>query len=237
MIKYRLLKLWRAIFRRLFYPFASRMILGFLWLILWTCRVTVEGAENLTQSGSNRRILMLWHSQMALILYTLFYNANKLIYTLVISKSQEADIIACAVDRYKDNARTIRVAHKSRHQAIRQMITSLENEEIIMITPDGPRGPRQKAKRGIAYTAKETGADVIPFSWSCSQFWQLSTWDKFIIPKPFSKVHVSIGEPIRAEEHKDKDLGASAEIIQDRLNSLLRSCKEKITSNESLWPE
>lgn len=66
----------------------------------------------------------------------------------------------------------------------------------IGITPDGPRGPFQKVKSGVVYISKATGFPIVPISYSVSKYKMLKSWDKFIIPLPFSKGVYVIGKPI-----------------------------------------
>ena len=63
------------------------------------------------------------------------------------------------------------------------------------MTPDGPRGPRYQCKPGALTAAEMTGAKVIGISWSASRFFQLGSWDKMVIPLPFSKIIVSLSDP------------------------------------------
>jgi hypothetical protein len=53
---------------------------------------------------------------------------------------------------------------------------------------DAPRGPRFVSKLGIIYLAKRTGLPIVPVIWSADRFWKLNSWDRTIIPKPFSKI-------------------------------------------------
>jgi lysophospholipid acyltransferase (LPLAT)-like uncharacterized protein len=63
------------------------------------------------------------------------------------------------------------------------------------ITPDGPRGPRFKFKPGAIFTAQISGKAVVPIAYAAKPAWLLRTWDKFVIPAPFGKVRIAIGEP------------------------------------------
>ena len=66
------------------------------------------------------------------------------------------------------------------------------------ITPDGPRGPAQVVKDGVAQIAIKSGLPIVPVCYSTNRYWRLSSWDKFYVPKPFSKGVVVIGEPLYA---------------------------------------
>jgi lysophospholipid acyltransferase (LPLAT)-like uncharacterized protein len=68
----------------------------------------------------------------------------------------------------------------------------------IALIPDGPRGPAGVAKGGAAELAVATGAPLFPMAVSCSNAWRLGTWDRLLLPRPFSRMVLVVGEPILA---------------------------------------
>lgn len=80
-----------------------------------------------------------------------------------------------------------------------QGLKSLSEGYDIGITPDGPKGPRHEVSDGIVVMAQKRGAKVIVFHCVPKRFWQLSSWDKFTIPKPFGKIDFYASEPIDLE--------------------------------------
>ena len=72
----------------------------------------------------------------------------------------------------------------------------LNDDMSIVITPDGPRGPRYKVQPGAVLLAEATGVPVIPYSVNAPHRWDLKGWDRTQIPKPFSRVEVVIGHPL-----------------------------------------
>lgn len=165
--------------------------------ITWTCKTECVGLESFLKTArENPCIVMLWHNRLALVAEAFTKNANDFTYSAFISNSRDGEPLAILAKSYP-NGNIIRVHHQARHQALREMISRLnESREIILITPDGPRGPRYKIKPGAALAAKQTNAWVVPFSWESNCYWELKTWDKFRIPKPFSKITYYWGEPI-----------------------------------------
>ena len=73
------------------------------------------------------------------------------------------------------------------------------------MTPDGPRGPLYKVKPGIAMAAKEAQATIIPLTWDADHFWELKTWDKLKLPKPFTCIRVVLGDPIKVDQDPSLD--------------------------------
>jgi lysophospholipid acyltransferase (LPLAT)-like uncharacterized protein len=178
--------------RLLIYP-----IRMFLKLLLLTCKYEVKGGENLrTSAKKGSSIIMLWHQHLPLIGPSILSAAPELSYCAFISNSKDGDIAAEYTTSYAIG-RTIRVPHDSREAALKTLISRLRlKRDVAIITPDGPRGPRQEVKPGIAIAAKETEASIIPFSWSSTKFWQLKSWDRMQIPKPFSTIQATFGTPI-----------------------------------------
>jgi hypothetical protein len=81
-------------------------------------------------------------------------------------------------------------------EATREMVECIEKGKPCAITPDGPRGPRRQMKMGTVQIARLTGCSVVPFGFAAEHAWRLRSWDKFIIPKPFTRAVFVYGEPI-----------------------------------------
>lgn len=79
---------------------------------------------------------------------------------------------------------------------MRGLLKTLKQGRGICITPDGPKGPRYKINGNITALAAKFGLPVIPLCFSASSAVVLNTWDKFIIPLPFSKIYIELGKPI-----------------------------------------
>lgn len=88
----------------------------------------------------------------------------------------------------------------------------------ICLTPDGPRGPRYRVQPGFLKLAEATGAPIIPIHLRFSNAWRLKTWDRFVIPKPFSRVEITFAEPIRIPRGLDE---AAFEQQRQKLETLL----------------
>jgi lysophospholipid acyltransferase (LPLAT)-like uncharacterized protein len=92
----------------------------------------------------------------------------------------------------------------------------------VVITPDGPRGPAYELGPGIVFLAQKSGASVLPMNLEYSRFWRLGSWDRFIIPRPFSKVRVLISQPLRVDPTSNPaQFEAQRLRVQDALMSLV----------------
>lgn len=202
-----------------------------LRLLLSTCRINVIGLHFFTKACSkNRCILMLWHNRLMILPEIVLFNAPQYIYRAVISNSRDGELLTILTHSYKIG-RVLRVPHNAKYKALSQMIKQLQQGgEVVVITPDGPRGPRYKLKQGLAVAGKESGAEIVPFSWSASSFWQLRTWDKLMIPKPFSRIEVRFGESILLGEN---ELKSDLELLEKSLLDL----DEEACQAVKKWPQ
>lgn len=194
---------------------------AFLRILLFTCKVEVQGLEIFRQVvAKNRSILMLWHNRLTITPEILRRYAPENIYCAVISQSRDGQLLAILANSYSAG-RTLRVPHNARHQALSKIIKHLKNSnEIVVITPDGPRGPCYKVKPGIVVAAKEASASIVPFTWSATRCWQLKTWDKLIIPKPFSRIRVAFGNSLEFQKESKNTLVEETETLEKSLLSL-----------------
>ena len=193
---------WQQRWKKMIHPvltiLTSYLGKGIMKTILSTCRWEIEGLEGFKQTAANRKcILMLWHNRLVLAPFALYKFAREFNYAAIISKSRDGALLDAVVRSYK-GGRSIRVAHSARHKALLDVIRHLKySRDVVIITPDGPKGPCYKMKQGVAAAAIETGANVIPLTWEASTYWKLNTWDGLRIPKPFTTIKVVFGNPIK----------------------------------------
>jgi hypothetical protein len=119
--------------------------------------------------------------------------------TILISRSFDGELIARTVERLGFIA--IR-GSSSRDGAVglRNLQRAYLDGHYCAITADGPRGPAQVAKPGVTQLAKLVGSTVSAFHVHPERAWQLRSWDRFLIPKPFSRVTVAWTSQVPAEQ-------------------------------------
>ena len=114
----------------------------------------------------------------------------------LISASRDGDLLADAIHRFGyDVVRGS--SSRLGASAILQLTEALAAGRDVVITPDGPRGPAYELGPGIIFLAQKSGAAVLPMNLEFSHCWRLGSWDRFIVPRPFAKVRVLVGEPHR----------------------------------------
>jgi lysophospholipid acyltransferase (LPLAT)-like uncharacterized protein len=184
-------------------PFVLYPIKWVVWCLLKSLRITVSGDE-LIKRQKRPFIIALWHDQIPLapLFTSLFYNTPL---RLIVSNSRDGNLLAAFAKTFS-NVSITRVVHNKKHQALAEMVCALETgDEIILITPDGPRGPAHKVKPGVIYAAQKTNRPIVAMRWTASRYWQCSSWDKMKIPKPFSKVSIYFSEPLYCPLDKEVD--------------------------------
>ncbi|MEP7249806.1 MAG: lysophospholipid acyltransferase family protein [Spartobacteria bacterium] len=181
---------WRA---RWLVAFGHRL------LLIWarTLRFEVEDRANLVGAPPNERYIgALWHNRLLLFPFVLKRYLPARQGAALISTSRDGAILADLVERF--GFEVVRgSSSKKGASAIRRLAEVIAGGQDVVITPDGPRGPAYELGQGIVFLAQQSGAQVVPVNMEYSGCWRAKSWDRFILPKPFSNVRVIFGSPHR----------------------------------------
>jgi lysophospholipid acyltransferase (LPLAT)-like uncharacterized protein len=162
-------------------------LLGYTW------RVTIRG--NVSMSPSSRqhtgRIFCFWHAHLLPIAF-IFRNTQQ---TAVVSRSRDGQLAADVARMWRHDI-IAGSSHRGGSSVIRQCVRLLDNKMDIGITPDGPKGPSQQVKPGAAQLAHVCSAPIVTLSVLPERAWYLNTWDHFMIPMPFTRITIQVGDPI-----------------------------------------
>jgi len=109
-------------------------------------------------------------------------------------------------------------------RAIAEASRRLREGAIVGMTPDGPRGPRRVASAGAVTLAQRTGAVAVPYALSSKPALRLGSWDRFIIPLPFTRGGIVFGPPIRCG--RDDDVETLREALQTGMDTATRRAEE-----------
>jgi lysophospholipid acyltransferase (LPLAT)-like uncharacterized protein len=77
-------------------------------------------------------------------------------------------------------------------EAVRDMLRA--NDTHLAVTPDGPRGPRRRVQAGVVYLAARTGLPIVPVGFAARRPWRAKSWDRFAVPRPFSRAVTDVAE-------------------------------------------
>lgn len=172
-------------------------------------------------------VMAFWHGRM-LILPSMWPTSSKM--HMLISMHRDGELIARAIGYFGHGtvrgsaAKPGSAKDRGGAAALRSMLKSLKANEYVGITPDGPRGPRMRATDGIVTVARMSGAPIVPCSYSARSRFVLSTWDRFVIPLPFTRGVIVWGEPIHVPRDADAaTLTAARLAVEAGLNSVTRA--------------
>lgn len=107
-------------------------------------------------------------------------------------------------------------------KAGREILEAIEGGGCIVVTPDGPRGPRQRVQPGPFRLARLSGAPILPCTFAVAHRKQFDSWDRFVFPLPFGRGRIVWGTPERiAADASDADVEAARLRVEAEMNALM----------------
>lgn len=186
-------------------------------LLLLTVRVEVKGEEKVKHILKTRQyIYASWHGR--LILFFLKKRKNKGT-AVMTSKSRDGNLAASMQETagYKPFRGSTKKGGRDALEEIAEYMT--EQKQAVLLSIDGPTGPIYKAKPGAIKLAEKTGYPIIPISFSAKRAAVFKSWDRCLIPKPFTKATLIYGEPIYLPS--DATAEQKAELLQNLESDLV----------------
>jgi len=173
--------------------------------------------------GETLPILVLWHNRI----FSCAYLWRKSGYVILVSQSFDGEYIARFAQRLGYGA--VRGSStRGGARALAKLIGLMREGIRAVFTVDGPRGPRYVAKTGACLLAKKTQNPIYPVLVEAREFWEINSWDKLQIPKPFTRAKVFIGQPIRVSPDADE-----TELENKRLET--QKVLDELTSRGEQW--
>ena len=189
-------------------------------LIAKTLRFEVEGWENFEQieQAGKLPILTFWHNRLFSFAY--FWRRRKIV--MMVSQSFDGNILSRLLQRQGFGV-SRGSSTRGGKKALDEMVLVMNKGIPTAITIDGPKGPLYVAKLGSTLLAKKTGNPIMPFSIEVKNFWEIKSWDRLQIPKPFSRAKLFIAKPIYVSaEAKDKEFENKQLELQNSLDELVK---------------
>lgn len=184
-----------------------------------TWRVTIHDPHhlNLFDDISAKRIYCIWHKNLLALSY-IFRNTGK---TAIVSKSNDGRIAAAVAQKW-NYAIISGSSSRGASSALREALRVLAAKRCVAVTPDGPRGPKEKVKTGVAQMSIYAGAAAVAVNLSVDRAWRLKSWDGFIIPKPFASLKVTLAEPLvpTAGDRSDATVESFRQSIEASLSAV-----------------
>jgi lysophospholipid acyltransferase (LPLAT)-like uncharacterized protein len=185
------------VFKRLKYLIMLNVLPGMVYLFLLLLRrsmsfkqVNREAIDRLWLDGRSV-IVCFWHGR----LLAMPFASAKVPAKVLISRHGDGEFIARIVSYFGFGA--VRGSHrKASVSSLREILSELKQGTTIGITPDGPKGPRHQVKPGIVELAKMTRSPIVPVTYGASRKKVFASWDRFLLPYPFSRILFLWGDPI-----------------------------------------
>jgi len=164
-------------------------------------------------------ISVTWHNRL-LFFPAMFKKADRQRTVAMVSASRDGQYVSDICRLF--GIQSVRgSSSKKGFAAFNDALKFLKSGCNISITPDGPRGPRYKMSKGPILLASKTGYPVVPVSINYSSYWELRSWDKFQIPKPWARISAVLGDSISIPgDISDDDLEKWRKTVEDALNSV-----------------
>ena len=180
-----------------------------------------EGQQYWVEGSS--RILAFWHGHQLFMpwCYLGFYRtSNKRDIYVLASRHRDGSLIRGILGCMGVRS----VAGSSSRGGVgstKQLLACLRAGDHVAITPDGPKGPIHTVKPGVIKLAQLSGIAIYPMAIHADKCWRLKSWDRMIIPKPFSRVVITMGKPLTVERRlSDTGVDEQCELLEKMLNGL-----------------
>tara|TARA_B100000745_G_scaffold63763_1_gene37687 strand:+ start:369 stop:1013 length:645 start_codon:yes stop_codon:yes gene_type:complete len=190
----------------------------YLWCMTLRSKNLNEEEENHFKNLTGPYILTLWHGR---IFYLFYYLRRHPDYFLLISPSEDGDLLA-RLARLMGYSVIRGSTYKKAVSAARSLIKVLRRNQRIIIIADGSRGPRCVAQPGSVQLAGITGAPIFPMTFGTKNKVVLNSWDKFVIPLPFTRCTLNFSSPIslppKSSEQIIEEKRLELENVLNRIN-------------------
>jgi lysophospholipid acyltransferase (LPLAT)-like uncharacterized protein len=169
-------------------------------------------------------LYVFWHENILIPLYM----RGRCNLAMLMSQHRDADLLSRLALHF--GFRFVRGStRRGGDRALRELVR-LAGESHLTITPDGPRGPRRKLAAGPIYLASKTGMPLVLMGLGYDRPWRMPTWDRFAVPRPFTRARAVLSPPIHLPPDLDRD---GIEYYRQRMEDLL----ERVTREAEAWAE
>jgi lysophospholipid acyltransferase (LPLAT)-like uncharacterized protein len=158
----------------------------------WRIRTVHEERWRELYRAGRPHVFLLWHEALLPLLWQ--HRGQGI--AIVVSEAREgrylSDFAASMGYRALHGSST-----RGGARALLGAVRELQAGHPVAFTPDGPRGPRRELKPGVVVAAQRGGAPIVPLHAEADRAWRLHSWDRFMIPKPVSRVWITYGRPFQ----------------------------------------
>ncbi len=218
--------------RKLYYLVGMPILLAAVRLLWWSCRIqTVIGADIVDRIVADGKVYApcYWHQHTVLVLKMMRdwikrgFRAG-----FIISASVDGEVPARIARSW--GAEVVRgSAQRTGALAMRDIHQVMKSGVSLVTAADGPLGPKYEFKAGVVLMARIGSAPIVPIACAAQRAWYLRRWDDFMVPKPFSRIVLAVGEPHEIPAGSSmQDLEAHRIEMQDAIVSLMQQAEDAL---------
>ena len=213
-------------------PYVGYVVIKILSL---TMRFEAKGeVETLARYDEERRpfISVFWHGHMLMMVTNPYKDRTK----VIVSRHRDGELIARIIGCF--GVESIRGSTtRGGIGAVREAYKAIKRGYKVILTPDGPRGPRHTVQMGVIELARLTGVPIFPVTFSSTKKKVFSSWDRFILPYPFSKGVFFYGAPFWVprnvtDEEKEAKRAALEKTMRTMTDTVERYCATGVWEGE-----
>jgi len=196
----------------------------YIFIVRITSNIKIDNVQIPQEYWNTNKpfILAFWHSQLMMISFS--WHIKKKI-NILASGHSDGRFGAMVGSYFKLN--NLPTSSNIKSISLRPIFKILKSNNYIGITPDGPRGPKEKVSEGIIKIAKSAKVPIIPIGYWSSNRFNLSSWDSFLITLPFSKCNFVWGDPIIIPSNLNHDgVEKYKKILENEINSCIKKAKK-----------
>ncbi len=160
-------------------------LLYFLMRLIWF--TTIKRFHYITPIDDRQHVCVCWHGELAMSPQAYRYIHKNHPASAIISQHFDGSLIAGTLHLL--SIKPLRgSSRKGAQKVLLQAFRSIRRGEEVLVTPDGPKGPRHHISDGAIGLALKSKLPIFVMNFKSEHFWQLKSWDRFVIPKPFTKL-------------------------------------------------
>ncbi|PIE59364.1 MAG: hypothetical protein CSA32_04415 [Desulfobulbus propionicus] len=198
------------------------VVLARLWF--FTCRIRIEGLEHRNVCEKQPSIAAFWHYSFIF----LFYHFRKISSAVMVSASRDGEYVAEAA-RLMGHFPVRGSSGQFGVRALRSLLKHIKEGKHGAIVADGSQGPPRKAQAGVILAASRTGVPVLPAVWAANRFVTVNSWDRTVIPLPFSTIQVIYAKPISVPPSLSSEgLEHYRALLEKELNRIYAQAWQKV---------
>ena len=207
---------------------APRLYVGLTALLFGSCRLQIRGRENLEKAlAEGAAVVPFWHYSVFYMLYHLRQYPG----VAMVSASKDGEYIARVAELL--GFETVRgSANRFGVRALKGMVDHVKQGKNAGIVADGSQGPALKVQPGAIMLAAKSGSPILPIVWAVKRYKAFNSWDRTILPMPFSPMVLQYGDLIHVEPRLTSDLVEEyRQQLETAMNTMYRQLWDEFGRN------